>query len=384
MEIYIIILIVLCLLSASCPHRSMLRLRQITKTYNKTNIKDSSSVIKLRKKVKTTSFPKLNKKSKLCFCVSFLLLLVVGGFRDITVGTDTQNYADYFNGYGIEVFDMYHISEPIYLLIQYIVARIGLHYESLVFLYMFVTLSALFYFAMKISTKPIVVILCYYLLYFYFYSFNTIRQALAMVFVLFAIYYLERDNKKNFFIFSLIAMLSHTTAIISFVVLLIKRIKLSNRAFAFCTLATFVIGITPIVKFAVSSFFSFLPGYLYSYIVDYDSRELGFSLSRCMLTLYCFALLRLSKRSSLYIKVFAFGICLLNLFAFQPIAARIAQFFTISQIAIIPNLYNLIKKRKYYYPLKWASYAYMFILFVYLLSGNVGEVCPYVWGGIKF
>lgn len=71
------------------------------------------------------------------------------------------------------------------------------------------------------------------------------------------------------------------------------------------------------------------------------------------------------------------GICLLNLFDFQPIIGRIAQYFTIIQIAIIPNIRILIRRKKNAKALKIASFIYMFVVWIYLLLNNVAEIVPY-------
>ena len=106
------------------------------------------------------------------------------------------------------------------------------------------------------------------------------------------------------------------------------------------------------------------------------------SISRLMLTLYIATLINL-LRKNMWLKLLAFGVFALNLFAFQPVVGRITQYFTIVQIVIIPQIPFLIKKRKYTKILSTASVLYMFVVWLYLLLSNTAEVVPYKFGGIK-
>lgn len=78
----------------------------------------------------------IGKSSKWKLAISFLLLLIIGGFRDVSVGTDTKNYAMLFDSYGSDVSMMYHATEPLFLLIQFLVAKMGGGYEIMLLIIM--------------------------------------------------------------------------------------------------------------------------------------------------------------------------------------------------------------------------------------------------------
>ena len=59
------------------------------------------------------------KERKWSLIISFISLLVVAGFREQSVGTDTKNYESLFDSYGTETDMMYHAKEPLYLLLHY-------------------------------------------------------------------------------------------------------------------------------------------------------------------------------------------------------------------------------------------------------------------------
>ena len=68
-------------------------------------------------------------KKKWPLLISFILLFVVACFRDISVGTDSKNYSGIFESYGDNISDVYHVSEPLYLLLQFFVAIMGWDYN---------------------------------------------------------------------------------------------------------------------------------------------------------------------------------------------------------------------------------------------------------------
>ena len=114
--------------------------------------------------------------------------------RDISVGTDSENYSGIFESYGDDISDVYHVSEPLYLLLQFFVAIMGWDYNSLMFLTSAIVIVGIYTFALLESKRPNMVILCFYLLYYYFYAINTIRQYDAMVFILLA-WHFQRIKK---------------------------------------------------------------------------------------------------------------------------------------------------------------------------------------------
>lgn len=319
----------------------------------------------------------IGKSSKWKLAISFLLLLIIGGFRDVSVGTDTKNYAMLFDSYGSDVSMMYHATEPLFLLIQFLVAKMGGGYEIMLLIIMAIILGTIHYYAYLVSKSYLYVILCFFLLYFYFYSFNTMRQYMGMGFCLIAFYYLSKKEVKRYFLFIFIAFLFHATALGGLFAYILNKMKLNKKKQILLLSITFVVGLTPIVQQGMAFTLHFLPDYLYQYILESEKAGAGFPFSRFLLTSFAIALVVLLKEKTLNVKLLMLGICLLNLFDFQPVIGRIAQYFTIIQIAIIPNISVLIKHKKNAKALKIASYIYMFVVWIYLLLNNVAEIVPY-------
>lgn len=319
--------------------------------------------------------------------VTAILLIIIAGFRAESVGTDTANYELLFDWYGDDMFGSFHANEPGYALLQLLVVRGGLPYRAMVFIVQMLIISMLSIYAYRTSRRPQFVLLCYLLLYFYFYSFNTSRQYLAIPLLLFAYDLLDKGKTKGAILLFAAAVMFHNVAIIGALALIFKKWRWKPSLQIILLTTTFLVGLTSIPQALAQMTASFLPGDFANYILNAsDYRAQGFSISRFLLTGFTIVLVSNLKNDSNRLSILTLGICLLNLFAFQPIIARMAQLFTIIQITIIPDIPYMIqeKSRKNVFILKTGSFAYMAVVFLYLLLSNTSQVVPYVFGGWKF
>lgn len=317
-----------------------------------------------------------------------ILLIIIAGFRAESVGTDTQNYENLFEWYGDELIGASHANEPGYALLQLLVVRSGLSYRAMAFICQMLIIILLSLYARKVCHHPQYLMLCYLLLYFYFYSFNTTRQYIAIPFLLFAYECLDKGNTKQAILLIICATMFHNAAFIGFLVLIFKRWHWSPSLQIILLATTFIIGITSIPQVLSLGFASYMP---IDFVEDYvlrtsDYRELGFSLSRFLLTGFSILLVVMLKNNSNRLCIMTLGICILNLFAFQPVVARMAQCFTIIQITIIPEISYMIRSayKRSALLIRVVAFIYMTVVFLYLLSANVADVVPYVFGGFHF
>lgn len=320
------------------------------------------------------------KRNKLLICISFLLLLIVGGLRDFSVGTDTMNYLRLYE-YGDNTSFMKGFEWGYTLIQQFVYFYVG-DYTFLVFVQMFLILLFFYIFILRESNNPLFSVFCFVALYYWLYSLNTTRQYLAIPLVLIGFSYLNEDKVKPFIGFVLMAMLFHTASFFSLLILLLRKDMFSIFLGKGTLILSFVIGLTPLIPILLGIFVGFfnmlgLDGFS-MYLSDTSNYRIeGFSLSRFLLTIYGCLLLLLLDNKVLFVRIFIFGIILLNLFAFQPDVARLAQFFVCIQIVLIPNIPLYIKNENNIIPLQVISVLYMIITFFYLLNANVGEVVPY-------
>lgn len=335
----------------------------------------------------TLTFLCFFRNKKLTVFIAAILLIIIAGLRAESVGTDTVNYGNLFEWYGDDLFGSSHANEPGYALLQFMVVRLGLPYRAMVLIVQLLIIIMLSVYALTVSHRPQYVLLCYVLLYFYFYSFNTSRQYLSIPLLLFAYDLLDKGKIKGALLLFVAAGMFHNVALMGVIVLIFKK-KRWTPSFQIVLLAlTLVIGLTSLPQSLTQRLTGFMPSGFVDYVLDESEYRLqSFSLSRFMLTGFNMALVATLKNDSNKLCILTLGICLLNFFAFQPVIARMAQLFTIIQITIIPEIPYMIqeKARNFLPALKFSAYAYMMIVFLYMLSSNTAQVVPYNFGGWVF
>ena len=145
---------------------------------------------------------------------------------------------------------------------------------------------------------------------------------------------------------------------------------------------TFVIGLTPFGA-AIARSMSTVGDFGYDFYVDDSNqfyRESLFSLTRLLLVIYAIGLIYMLENKNNILSILVIGICILNLFSFQPIIGRLAQYFTIIQIVIIPNIASLAKRKETVPALEIASFAYIFVTWSYLFNNNIADPMPWKFG----
>lgn len=177
------------------------------------------------------------RKSKLLFivlsCLALFLPCFLAGVRDDTIGTDMLVYG---NKVFKDALSMDFISymqkdmEPLFLLlvrfISYFTNSIAIYYfvlELAVILPIYCTLQR-----EKGNKYAWVAMMVYYLLLFP-YSFNLLRQSIAVSIIFFAFKYVQKHQLLKYIIALIIAMLFHKTAIIGLIIYPIYVLMTENN-----------------------------------------------------------------------------------------------------------------------------------------------------------
>ena len=207
-----------------------------------------------------------SKKSRKKFCVfSWIVLSLIEGLRDFSVGTDTIQYAATFE---MEQMDYYEIG------FQLIGKFVHLFSDNpIVFLLIvsLITNGLIFRAIYKNSSNVAVSAFTYMSLYYYFNSFNAVRQYLAIGLILCAYTFLKDDKFMKYFIFVLIAALIHTTAIVGLLLFPLYQLNLKReidkRNFVrwFGILLVFEILFVYLFKNYFHSILEFFPRYMDAY-----------------------------------------------------------------------------------------------------------------------
>lgn len=322
----------------------------------------------------------LNWKRSFFLFLSIILILLCGS-RDISVGTDTHAYEEIFN-YPIESFLGAHL-EPGWIFITYVVKMISDDFHLFKFVISLLTLGFFCLGVLKYKKCgymwPLFV---YYSMYAYLNSYNGMRQFLALSIVFFAYTFLLTEQKKRFIVTVLIATTIHYSAIYSIVVLFHERLKLSKNQELLLLAVSFLFGC--IVSQETLSLLAGSYGKSETSMAMRNSNITAIVVTLLLDYLY-FAIKRYFKRFTmagfsevLFLKIFFIGIILNNLTFKLTYGSRMILYFTIIQCFLFPFI--VLNRKKIDRNLNVLIFLYLAaVFFKCLILGNVDEggVIPY-------
>lgn len=341
------------------------------------------------------------KKKRILF--SFLAVFSVSllaGLRSENIGTDVLVYGNtvFYNmtnstgliSYYFDAIDIFRL-EPFYLFINYVVSRFTNTYWIFYFILSFI-INSCFYMAAYVLKNKIYPSLSWliYLLFFYSYTLNIMRQSLATGLMILAIS-LMIENKIKFAIpFLLLSLLSHySTGVVAvglfFVFFLFKKSKNPLKTFGILLMVSLliVIGIQPISRLLLN--INILPQRYSIYFTG--ERGAGFSLNALILKLplIFYSVKKINKIKSNDYIFFFFLLMLIFDFLFYQLRiinivfSRLSFYFGVFQIFSFPylikNYVTTVSERKY------ATIIYIsFLTFIWcyqIIYSGVNEIYPY-------
>ena len=314
----------------------------------------------------------LKPDSKWAIATSFCLLFTLSALRALTVGTDVSSIYYWQFIYHSDVrsieYGWYYLRE--------LVALTG-SYRLLLVVTSAVILCPVYYVASQHRAHALWIVLLFVLLYDYCYSLNAIRQYISISIVFLGSLYLKSRFDWRFYLCVLIASLFHVSALVMLILPLLDRVKLNEWYVIAALLIAYVVGYFNRMEFMSGILAKYNYGYLQYFSEEY-MRDISFSLNRLLLNMLVIVLLLLTNKDSLWLKVFAAGVLILDLFPMFPDVCRIAKYFLIFQILLYPALeFKKVTTKEMRLIVKSGVWVYALFLFFYLLSANVGGVVPY-------
>lgn len=299
-----------------------------------------------------------SKKSLFLFWV-FIILCFVACLRNYTVGYDTKQYVTAFNkAASLTLSNFSYLRyEYGYTFLLWFLNKISSNWQILlVITSLFINFSVL-RFIKKNSENPFLSVLIYILLNFYFFYTSAMRQAIAISIVLIGYEYLKKNNNVVFFIYVLIATLFHQSALLAFLIPLMKNVKY-NKLFIFILFFIYFIGFIFGKNFFIfiTKFSSRLLDYSDSkfFVENYFGALLQFLLN-FMLFIIGYLIMLKNDRNILYDKsnnnntligVLAIANLFLLLTVRVGIFNRFSPYFAIFIIIWLPNMIMKLKKSK--------------------------------------
>lgn len=311
------------------------------------------------------------KKNPILFIMVFLIMLFVAGFRDISVGTDTQHYYEIYEYFRLETFPSWFTIEPAWKIINNLAVKMHAGYSMVVFGASLCTLVPIFSTIWKYSDRPFVSVLFFYLLYFYFLSFNVARQMIAIAIVFSGYNDYLHEKKKAYYIQILIAVLFHYSAIIGLAIpFILKYVRLEVEKTILILPLTYFLGIV-----LIPNIVEYIPvvGKYSKYLLG--DATVSFSIPRLLINCLCLLFISTSCKNDSLLKLFYVGIICYNLFAFSDTIGRCALYFMSSQMILFTNFQSLHVGNKTI--LSVVALIYGLVYVSVLLINNNGEVLPY-------
>lgn len=257
------------------------------------------------------------------------------------VGTDYYDYIYMFKYGGFE-------KEYLYSFLNNILAFLDFNPQSIImvtsFLIIYLALSQI----IKESPMPILSILLYYCLGFYWSSFNTIRYCAAAAICFYSIRYIEKRELKKYLACMFAAVGFHYTALIFVPVYWLWGLKFNYMLNVGISFILFLfrdqIGMIFRELFSLTFYANYI-GSQHDLFGRLDYR--GISVSLVLLVIMGVIHYRENEKYDFYLNLM-FLVLWESIFSgYIPLIARVKQFFGFSEIIFLPLMLNFIPKKNY-------------------------------------
>lgn len=324
------------------------------------------------------------------FFISIGIVIGVSGFRNLTVGTDNKGYAEWYYSIDTELSLSDNIIsnldyEPGYIILNLILLNSNLGYTIAALLY--ATIIWFFIYKSHYRHKDIfyLTIFCLITGGFLFFTFNGIRQAIAVSIVFFASTFLVDKKYIKFILAILSASLFHLSAILLLPLLFINSL---GKVKPYIWLVLLILSVLLPASFfyaATGKVASIIPSYV-DYFLKLDSfNNTGYTIGSIYQIILGFVLLfYYSKVANTKMEVMVFNLSLIgailyNLFFESAIIGRFYVYFLFFQnYAFAFLFYYLLKKKRI---IEVSSLMVIFLLvFIYRIIVNESGCSPYYFG----
>lgn len=324
------------------------------------------------------NYKKIDRK-KIFLTISFFVLAILLGLRSISVGIDTIAYSTVYNEYlktkKFLIFNKIDINkildyEILFYYSLFLFSKIGFSFTIYNLFYSIIVIGAFIKLIEKFSSNYFLSVLIF-ILTLYPFTFSTMRQSFAIAFCLFS-FMLYYDDKKYFFIFYLIAILFHKTALIFFPMYLIKKINFNKVTFVIFIL----VGIVALI-FRNDLIMFFIDHSRSSYNVVGISG-LATTLYRFIVLITCIFLYCVCEdKNKIYIITAYISFLVMCIMNFNPTTFRLVYYFSSFEMLIIPWIFSHFKNTFEKYVLAAICVLFLFLPFYQTVSPNENKLNNY-------
>lgn len=303
--------------------------------------------------------------------LSFILLVITSGFRELDLGNDTQVYCNFFDrvkNINISILSIKTSFEIGFVLFTYLLSRIA---TTRIFILCISTIT-LFFIIKSIydnSNNIYMSIFLFLGLRFFFESMNVLREFIAIALIMYGFKYVRKKCFFKYFMVVICAVLFHFSAIIAIAIYPIYNMKKGKKTKIILGIAT--IAITVLIEPLCDTLIKFIPKYSI-----YISRINSFEIYNILKTLFYFliyyiVMLERKKQHSEELEKFGnliFLMLCINLLSVKMnIIERVAHYINILIVIVIPNVISGMSNKKKRITVKIIVYLMVFIYTIALI-----------------
>lgn len=179
------------------------------------------------------AFRRYRPKKFLMILMTIQFVLLVG-FRDVSVGTDTINYFEIFNYLETENFSAFWQGTTekhtyVFRFINFIVWKLGGSFQLLLVIVAAMAVIPVMNYIYKNSKDYILSVLIYFSFNYYLWTFITIRQSIAYGLALLSIQYIKKRKLKPFLIIMLLSSGIHISSLFFIPAYWLYKLKISSK-----------------------------------------------------------------------------------------------------------------------------------------------------------
>jgi len=311
------------------------------------------------------------RRNKVLIFLSFLLLWLIAGLRDSSVGTDTFNYEFAFNSFsrGVD-----RNVEPFWKYLNLLVIKVFGSFQIFLLTAQVLILIPIYYVAKKLQLNMFLMLFFYISLYIFAYSLNITRQCVAISMSLLCLYNVSINQNKKAFGWSVVSILFHYSAAVTLLYLIVNKIPTKLPIQLIAMFATILIGVV-------------IPGELFGYILSYayeDYARVSDNVGAFEGNLYFLIILNsfylfiywVDGEKGTFFKAFFLFVLISNMLIRIPFGMRVITYFSVVQIIYFPHLIHnnrLSSKEVVFFVL--VAYA----LAIYWMNFGFGGIFPYTF-----
>lgn len=314
------------------------------------------------------------------FRASFLSILLLTCFRSPSLGIDTADgYFKYFQ-YIQDGLTLRWV-EPFWILLNKLAIWMGLGYQGVLIFSGIISLIPVYYVINKTCVNKCFALSIYYGLYFVLFSFNLVRQNIAISVALLAMYFYF--EKKTYLAIACIFvgfMFHHSILLVLFLPLFVK-IKVGLGKTIILLIVSFFWGL--LIR---DQFFFYVAGSYAGNLLSDDGYS-GFRTSIVVPAIFTivfniffvtilFSHLKNFSKNPWYLVVLA-GVIMTNLTLRLGQGTRVVLYFSVAQAIFFPNYIRTIDDKNDKFIISILYVCFIGVNFIRMLISQWDTVCPY-------